>query len=67
VGDLSPRNFLFTAFHWRCFLLDCDAKTVRGRSPLPPVETPGCQILAQRPIEKGIAARDQFVHGFGGD
>ncbi|GAA1507263.1 hypothetical protein GCM10009827_021750 [Dactylosporangium maewongense] len=61
VGDLSPRNFLFTTFHWRCFLLDCDAMTVRGRSPLPPVETPDWQLPSGEPV--GTKAGDRFKFG----
>jgi hypothetical protein len=61
VGDLSPRNFLFTAFHWRCFLLDCDAMTVRGRSPLPPVETPDWLLPLGEPT--GTKAGDRFKFG----
>lgn len=61
VGDLSPRNFLFTTLYWRCFLLDCDAMTVRGRSPLPPVETPDWQLPSGEPT--ATKAGDGFKFG----
>jgi hypothetical protein len=40
VGDMSPKNLLFSlAPQPRCFLIDCDAMRVGDRSVLPQVET----------------------------
>ncbi|MFB6889078.1 hypothetical protein ACFCX4_07155 [Kitasatospora sp. NPDC056327] len=47
VGDLSPKNLLFTtAGRPECFLIDCDAMRLRGRSALPQAETPDWQLPA---------------------
>ncbi|MGW8332823.1 hypothetical protein ACWGLE_33585, partial [Streptomyces sp. NPDC055897] len=47
VGDLSPKNLLFTtAPRPECFLIDCDAARLRGASVLPQAETPDWQLPA---------------------
>ncbi|MFJ5032825.1 DUF4189 domain-containing protein [Streptomyces sp. NPDC088560] len=50
VGDLSPKNLLFaTAPRPECFLIDCDAMMLRGRTVLPQAETPDWQLPAGEP------------------
>jgi hypothetical protein len=45
VGDLSPKNVLFTVRGMpSCFLIDCDAMLVRGRTVLPQVHTPDWEL-----------------------
>ena len=40
VGDLSPKNLLFSCSpHRRCYFVDCDAMSIGGRSVLPQLET----------------------------
>ncbi|APB00177.1 hypothetical protein [Nocardia seriolae] len=47
VGDLSPKNLLFrTQPEAGCFLLDCDAMRLHGRSVLPQAATPDWQLPA---------------------
>ncbi|GAA0674270.1 hypothetical protein GCM10010193_28900 [Kitasatospora atroaurantiaca] len=47
VGDLSPRNLLFSASPQpECFLIDCDAMRLRGATALPQAETPDWQVPA---------------------
>ncbi|MFI5704619.1 DUF4189 domain-containing protein [Streptomyces xanthochromogenes] len=47
VGDLSPKNLLFTtAPRPECFLIDCDAARLRGVTVLPQAETPDWQLPA---------------------
>ncbi|WP_433516647.1 hypothetical protein ACQP2T_14365 [Nonomuraea sp. CA-143628] len=47
VGDLSPKNLLFsTEGSPECFLIDCDAMRLGGAEALPQVETPDWQIPA---------------------
>ncbi|WP_329461501.1 DUF4189 domain-containing protein [Streptomyces sp. NBC_01431] len=47
VGDLSPKNLLFTtAPRPECFLIDCDAARLRGATVLPQAETPDWQLIA---------------------
>lgn len=47
VGDLSPKNLLFTTEpRPECFLIDCDAMLVGGTTVLPHVETPDWQLPA---------------------
>lgn len=61
VGDLSPKNLLFAAGSGsgpRCFLIDCDAMRVNGRSVLPQAETPDWQIPAGE--ERGTASSDVY-------
>ncbi|MEV0534382.1 hypothetical protein [Kitasatospora sp. NPDC050463] len=58
VGDLSPKNLLFTTAGGRpeCFLIDCDAMRLRGASILPQAETPDWQLPAGE--EKATPAGD---------
>ncbi|MCC5480432.1 lipopolysaccharide kinase InaA family protein [Streptomyces barringtoniae] len=57
VGDLSPKNLLFTtAPRPECFLIDCDAMRVRGATVLPQAETPDWQVPAGE--EKATRASD---------
>ncbi|QTD97056.1 hypothetical protein [Streptomyces cyanogenus] len=59
VGDLSPKNLLFTtAPQPQCFLIDCDAMRVRGATVLPQAETPDWQVLAGE--EKATRASDVY-------
>ncbi|MFF4407596.1 hypothetical protein [Streptomyces sp. NPDC001404] len=47
VGDLSPKNLLFTTDPKpECFLIDCDAMRLRGATVLPQAETPDWRIPA---------------------
>jgi hypothetical protein len=59
VGDLSPKNLLFSASpgpvgpgpgpaadHPGCFFIDCDAMQLRGADVLPQAETPNWQVPA---------------------
>ncbi|MFE1259944.1 DUF4189 domain-containing protein [Streptomyces albogriseolus] len=47
VGDLSPKNLLFTtAPRPECFLIDCDAVRLRGATALPQAETPDWEVPA---------------------
>ncbi|WP_433258410.1 hypothetical protein ACQPYK_23420 [Streptosporangium sp. CA-135522] len=48
VGELSPKNVLFTTGPQpECFLIGCDAMRLGGAQALPPVETPpGWQVPA---------------------
>jgi len=47
VGDLSPRNLLFSVSPQpECFLIDCDAMRLRGATALPQAETPDWQVPA---------------------
>ena len=50
VGDLSPNNIYFNPNSAACFFLDCDGMSLRGRSPLAPVETPEWQVPAGEPL-----------------
>lgn len=57
VGDLSPKNLLFTTDDPpECFLIDCDAMRLRGRSVLPQAETPDWELPAGE--EKATPAGD---------
>ncbi|MGF1239451.1 LppU/SCO3897 family protein [Streptomyces sp. 2-6] len=59
VGDLSPKNLLFTtAARPECFLVDCDAMRLRGASALPQAETPDWQIPAGE--EKATPSSDSY-------
>lgn len=45
VGDLSPKNVLFSlADAPRCFLIDCDSMSVDRLHLLPPLQTPGWEV-----------------------
>ncbi|XCM30665.1 hypothetical protein ABXI76_15970 [Streptomyces parvus] len=59
VGDLSPRNLLFTtAPEPGCFLIDCDAMRLRGGTALPQAETPDWQLPGGE--EKATCAGDVY-------
>ncbi|MGP8304342.1 DUF4189 domain-containing protein [Streptomyces inhibens] len=59
VGDLSPKNLLFTTDPQpECFLIDSDAMRLRGTSVLPQAETPDWQIPAGE--EKATRASDVY-------
>ncbi|MGD3108855.1 DUF4189 domain-containing protein [Streptomyces sp. YGL11-2] len=59
VGDLSPKNLLFTTDPKpECFLIDSDAMRLRGTSVLPQAETPDWQIPAGE--EKATRASDVY-------
>ncbi|MFF3919425.1 hypothetical protein ACFYZB_39555 [Streptomyces sp. NPDC001852] len=59
VGDLSPKNLLFTTDpRPACFLIDCDAMRLRGATVLPQAETPDWQIPAGE--EKATPAGDVY-------
>lgn len=59
VGDLSPKNLLFTTGATpECFLIDCDAMRLGGVEALPQVETPDWQIPTDEP--KGTPQSDAY-------
>lgn len=59
VGDMSPKNLLFTAGSGpSCFLIDCDTMRIDGRGVLPQAETPDWQIPAGE--EKGTPSSDAY-------
>ncbi|MEV7026350.1 hypothetical protein [Kitasatospora sp. NPDC093558] len=59
VGDLSPKNLLFTTTgRPECFLIDSDAMRLRGASALPQAETPDWQLPAHE--ERATPAGDVF-------
>ncbi|GAP51899.1 hypothetical protein [Streptomyces azureus] len=61
VGDLSPKNVMFTlAGQGRCLLIDCDSMRYRGRDVLTQVETTGWEVPEG---EKGTVASDSFKFG----
>ena len=62
VGDMSPKNLLFAPESGAgCFLIDCDAMRLNGRSVLPQAETPDWQVPAGE--EKGTAGSDAYKLG----
>ncbi|WP_327098934.1 hypothetical protein OIE68_09165 [Nocardia vinacea] len=62
VGDLSPKNLLFTTDPApECFLIDCDAMRVRGESVLPQAETPDWTLPSGE--EKATQAGDVYKFG----
>ncbi|MFI6600517.1 hypothetical protein ACIBHX_30100 [Nonomuraea sp. NPDC050536] len=59
VGDLSPKNLLFTTgASPECFLIDCDAMRLGGAEALPQVETPDWRIPADE--QKGTPQSDAY-------
>ncbi|MDI3385533.1 lipopolysaccharide kinase InaA family protein [Streptomyces sp. B-S-A8] len=61
VGDLSPKNLLFTTDPQpECFLIDCDAMRLRGATVLPQAETPDWQV----PSGEEKATRTSDVYKF---
>ncbi|MFE7509812.1 hypothetical protein ACFU8I_01015 [Streptomyces sp. NPDC057540] len=62
VGDISPKNMYFTLDGTPgCFLIDCDAMVLHGRSMLPQVETPDWNVPEGEP--KGTRASDAYKLG----
>lgn len=62
VGDLSPKNLLFTTRPQpECFLIDCDAFRLQGATVLPQAETPDWQIPANE--TKATSASDVYKFG----
>ncbi|MER5786339.1 hypothetical protein ABT104_32185 [Streptomyces mobaraensis] len=62
VGDLSPKNVLFAlGTEPECFLIDCDAARLAGRSPLPQAETVEWGLPAGE--ELGTPAGDAYKFG----
>ncbi|MET9491982.1 hypothetical protein [Nocardia sp. NPDC006630] len=62
VGDLSPKNLLFSTIpEAACFLLDCDAMRLHGTSVLPQAETPDWQLPAGE--EKATGPGDIYKLG----
>ncbi|MET8948707.1 lipopolysaccharide kinase InaA family protein [Streptomyces sp. NPDC004542] len=63
VGDLSPKNVLFTLRgQARCLLIDCDSMRFRGKDVLAQVDTPEFEVPA---AEKATAtvATDSYKFG----
>ncbi|MHC0431292.1 serine/threonine-protein kinase [Streptomyces sp. O3] len=59
VGDLSPKNLLFTTTpRPECFLLDCDAMRLAGATALPQAETPDWEIPVGE--ERATGASDVY-------
>lgn len=59
VGELSPKNLLFTTGATpECFLIGCDAMRLGGAQALPQVETPGWQI--PRDEQRGTPQSDAY-------
>ncbi|MFE7601011.1 hypothetical protein [Streptomyces sp. NPDC057494] len=62
VGDISPKNMFFSLDGTPgCFLIDCDAMVLYGRSMLPQVETPDWNVPEGEP--KGTPASDAYKLG----
>ena len=61
VGDLSPKNLLFSLAPPSCFIIDCDAMRVRGESVLAQVETPDWEIPIRE--ERATPASDAYKFG----
>ncbi|MFI9614084.1 hypothetical protein ACIHCM_20875 [Streptomyces sp. NPDC052023] len=58
VGDLSPKNILFTLIGTpKCLLIDCDSMRCRGRDVMQQVETNGWEVPEQ---EKATVASDSW-------
>ena len=62
VGDLSPKNLLFSlAPHAKVFFIDCDAMRFQGRSVVPQLETPEWEVRAINPREElGTPSSDTY-------
>jgi hypothetical protein len=64
VGDLSPKNLLFTGWpRPACFFVDCDSMRMAGRSALPQTETPDWEIPSGHVEELGTPATDAYKLG----
>ncbi|MFE0513530.1 lipopolysaccharide kinase InaA family protein [Streptomyces sp. NPDC058964] len=62
VGDLSPKNVLFTlnGGQGRCLLIDCDSMRYQGRDVLQQVDTPGWEVPEP---EKATVFSDSWKFG----
>ncbi|MBM9509643.1 hypothetical protein [Actinacidiphila acididurans] len=61
VGDLSPKNLLFTLDPQpSCFFIDCDAMALGGRSVLRQTETPGWELPIGEPLATPAGDRFKF-------
>ncbi|MCT9080109.1 hypothetical protein [Streptomyces fulvoviolaceus] len=61
VGDLSPKNVLFTVVGYpRILLIDCDSMRYRGRTVLAPVDTPDWEVPE---ADKATPASDAWKFG----
>ncbi|MFI1314716.1 DUF4189 domain-containing protein [Streptomyces albidoflavus] len=59
VGDLSPKNLLFTTTpRPACFFIDCDAVRLRGATALPQADTPDWEVPAGE--RKATPASDAY-------
>jgi serine/threonine protein kinase len=62
IGDLSPKNVAISLeSNPQCFLLDCDAVSIDGESPVPPVETPDWTV----PVGESATARSSDLYKLG--
>ena len=62
IGDLSPKNLLFNLNSYSsCFIIDCDAISLRGESALEQVDTPEWEVPPGE--EKGTEASDSYKFG----
>jgi hypothetical protein len=62
VGDLSPKNLLFRPRGTPgCFIIDCDAMLLQGRTVLPQVQTPDWEVPPGEPI--ATPATDAYKFG----
>lgn len=63
VGDLSPKNVLFTLRgQARCLLIDCDSMRYRGKDVLTQVDTPDYEVPAAEKAT-ATAATDSYKFG----
>ncbi|WP_112469651.1 hypothetical protein [Streptomyces triticisoli] len=61
VGDLSPKNVLFTLIGQpRCLFIDCDSMRYRDKDVLPQVDTPDWEVPEP---QKGTIASDSWKFG----
>ncbi|ALO09380.1 Serine/threonine protein kinase [Streptomyces venezuelae] len=62
VGDISPKNMFYSLDGSPgCFLIDCDAMVLHGRSMLPQAETTNWEVPTGEP--KGTPASDAYKLG----
>ncbi|MFI5685047.1 hypothetical protein [Streptomyces sp. NPDC051636] len=63
VGDLSPKNVLFTLRgQTRCLLIDCDSMRYRGKDVLAQVDTPDYEVPAPEKATATVAT-DSYKFG----
>ncbi len=61
VGDLSPRNLLFSIDPQpSCYFVDCDSMVLAGRSALPQLETPDWHVRAVSREPLATEATDRY-------